>query len=167
MELTPKEIQDGCESLAKFMGLKPREIVYYDSNGNKLSLNGYDYEVEGYEHIRSIDYIYKGFQTREVKTHKVIAPYNMMYPYSWDWLMPIADKINGMGKEYGLAIFKTYIALTVEKSNGNKYVKNYPFSHSEYISQTQTGKEAMFNLLVKFVKWYNEQSVITKVEETV
>ncbi len=73
---------------------------------------------------------------------------------SWDWMMPVVDKINGMGKAYSFAIFKSYVSLTVEK--GGKVFKDYSFAYSEYITPTQTGKEAAFKLLVKFVKWENE-----------
>ena len=60
-----------------------------------------------------------------------------------------------MGKAYSLAIFKNYISLTVEKM-GSKFYKDFSFSHAEYITGDQTGKEAAFKLLVKFVKWHNE-----------
>src|ERR1035437_2339831 len=70
------------------------------------------------------------------------------YDSSWEWTMPVVDKINAMGKAFSLAIFKNYISLTVEKS-GNKFYKDFSFSHSEYITGEQTGKEAIFKLLVK------------------
>ena len=73
---------------------------------------------------------------------------------SWDWIMPVVDKINAMGKAYSFAIFKTYVSLTVEK--GGKVFKDFSFAYSEYITAEQTGKEAAFKLLVKFVKWENE-----------
>jgi len=76
------------------------------------------------------------------------------YHNSWDWMMPVVDKINGMGKAYSFAIFKSYVSLTVEK--GGKVFKDFSFAYSEYITATQTGKEAAFKLLVKFVKWENE-----------
>jgi len=77
------------------------------------------------------------------------------YHASWDWTMPVADRINSMGKAFSLAVFKSYVSLTVEK--GGKFYKDFSFSHAEYITAEQTGKEAMFKLLVKFVKWQNEQ----------
>lgn len=100
------------------------------------------------------------FQKHNVPTEH--SSYNwsirsMQYHSSWEWLFPIIDKINGMGKEYSIAIFKTYISLTVEK--GGKVYKDFSFAHSEYITSEQIGKEAAFKLLVKFIKWYNEQQV--------
>jgi len=79
----------------------------------------------------------------------------LLFHDSWDWTMPVADKINAMGKAYSLAVFKSYISLTIEK--GGKFYKDFSYSHAEYITSEQTGKEAMFKLLVSFVKWQNEQ----------
>jgi len=86
------------------------------------------------------------------------------YNSSWDWSMPVADKINGLGKEFSLAIFKNYVSLTVEK--GGKVYKDFSFAHAEYITAEQTGKEAMFKLLVKFIKWYNENILNNNLEKT-
>lgn len=155
MSLTPNEISEGNELLAKFMDLKPRQIVGYDSNGNKLTLDGYDYEIDGYEFIRPIEYVSKSFQSSDVVYHKVISPYSMRYIDSWDWMFPIIDKINGLGKGYSFATFKTYVSCVVEKGSGKMY-KDYSFANSEFITAEQTGKEAAFKLLVKFVKWHNE-----------
>jgi len=78
----------------------------------------------------------------------------LKYHTSWDLLFTVIDKINGLGKEYSFAIFKTYLALSVEK--GGKVYKDFAFAHSEYITSEQTGKEAAFKLIVKYIKWHNE-----------
>jgi len=79
----------------------------------------------------------------------------ILFSSSWDWLFSVIDKINGMGKEYSFATFKTYVSLTVEK--GGKVFKDFSFAYSEYITATQTSKEAAFKLLIRFVKWHNER----------
>lgn len=38
------------------------------------------------------------------------------YEDSWDLLHQVIDKINGMGKEYNFALFKTYVSLSIEKT---------------------------------------------------
>jgi len=76
------------------------------------------------------------------------------YDSSWDWLFPVIDKINGLGKEYHLAIFKTYVSVSVEK--GGKFYKDFSLAHSENISKEQTSLEAAYKVVVKFVKWYNK-----------
>lgn len=85
-------------------------------------------------------------QDRLLKTH--------VYQGSWDLLFPLIDRINGMGKEYHLAIFKTYVSISVEK--GGKFYKDFHLAHSENISKEQTSREAAYKVIVKFVKWYNK-----------
>ena len=82
------------------------------------------------------------------------------YHASWDWIMPVIRKINGLGKEYSLAIFKNYVSCTVEK--GGKFYKDFSFSHAEYITSEQNDITAAFKLVVRFVEWYN---VNVKVKE--
>jgi len=77
------------------------------------------------------------------------------YDKSWDWLMPVIRKINGLGKEYSFAIFKTYVAMSVEKSG--KMYKDFSFAHSEYITGEQTDIQAAFKLVVKFINWEKER----------
>lgn len=76
------------------------------------------------------------------------------YSNSWDWLMPVIQKINGLGKEYQFTIFKTYISCTVEK--GGKFYKDFSFSHAEYITEEQSAIQAAFNLVIRFIEWYNQ-----------
>jgi len=71
----------------------------------------------------------------------------------WNQLHDIIDIINGLGKEYNFSIFKTYCALSVERGSGKVY-KDFSFAHSEYVTSEQTSREAVFKLIVKFVKWY-------------
>jgi len=82
----------------------------------------------------------------------VYLPNELEYYKSWDWIMPVIDKINGLGKEFSFAIFKTYVSLTVEK--GGKMYKDFSFAYSEYITAEQTGLEAAFKLVIKFLDWY-------------
>ncbi len=88
----------------------------------------------------------------------------MKYHMSWDWLFDVIDKINGLGKEYSFATFKTYVALSVEK--GGKVYKDFVFAHSEYITAEQTGREAAFKLIVKYIKWQNEINAEKDLEVT-
>lgn len=81
----------------------------------------------------------------------------LMYDISWDWLMPVIRKINGLGKEYQFSIFKTYVSCTVEK-NG-KFYKDFSFSHAEYITSEQTDLEAAYKLVIRFLRWYYSVNV--------
>jgi hypothetical protein len=108
-------------------------------------------KVDGYDNVFRINDGQSNWYSTEPKYHE-----------SWDWSMDVATKINGLGKEFSLATFKNYVSLTVEK--GGKVYKDFSFAHAEYITAEQTGREAMFKLLVKFVKWYNEH-IIKKIQD--
>ena len=59
-----------------------------------------------------------------------------------------------MGKEYQFTIFKTYVSCTVERSG--KFYKDFSFSHAEYITEEQSDIKAAFNLVIRFIEWYNQ-----------
>ena len=130
------------------------EKITETQEGNNLLANYLGWELDG-----SFYYTHKQFgihlwnpMTYNSRAHHMEQ---LAFHESWDWLFLVIDKINGMGKEYSFATFKTYVSLTVEK--GGKVYKDFSFAYSEYITATQTGKEATFKLLVKYVKWHNEQ----------
>ncbi len=79
------------------------------------------------------------------------------YDLSWDLLHEVIDIINAKGKAYNLAIFKTYLAMSVEKDS--KYFKDFHFAHSEYVTSEQTSKEAAFRLLVKYLEWEDKNNL--------
>lgn len=132
MEHTKEEILEGNRILAEFMELK---VITMTGSTGKVS-----------KHYAALP------------EPLILIPVGreslLHYHKSWDWLMPVIDKINAMGKEYSLAIFKTYVSLTVEK--GGKVFKDFSFAYSEYITVNQTGKEAAFRLLTRFITWHNE-----------
>lgn len=125
MNLTNEEIFDGNKLIADFTGYFDYMIEFC-----KRQNIPYDWEKD------------------------IVEIQSLKYHDSWELMMPVIDIINGMGKEYSFAIFKTYVSLTVEK--GGKVYKDFSFAYSEYITADQTGKEATFKLIVKFIKWYNE-----------
>lgn len=82
---------------------------------------------------------------------------NLNYYSSWEWLHTVIDMINYKGKGYNFVIFKTYVSLSVEKEN--KFYRDFHFAHSEYITSEQSGKEAAFRLIVKYLKWEKENKL--------
>lgn len=80
----------------------------------------------------------------------------LIFHESWDWLFPVITKINGLGKEYSFAIFKTYVSLTVER--GGKFYKDFSYAYSEYITSEQSALEAAFRLVIRYIIWHNENN---------
>ncbi len=135
MKLTVEEILEGNKLIAEFMGYRVFHKRYPKNHG-----------------IGAPEKEFKDCIVEKTKYHS-----------SWDWSILVVDRINGMGKAFNLAMFKNYISLTVEKFE-NKFYKDFSFSHAEYITSEQTGKEAMFKLLVKFIEWHNQQVTSTNLE---
>jgi hypothetical protein len=77
----------------------------------------------------------------------------LKYDSSLDLLFEVIEKINGKGKEYNFAIFKTYVSLSVEK--GGKVYKDFSFAHSENISKEQGVIEAIYKVIIKYINWEN------------
>lgn len=137
MKLTKEETLEGNKLIAGFMGYQYEVGVGVEPSGWYVL----------------VPLTISGEFTREYLCRE---DSKLKYNNSWDWSMPVADKINSMGKAFSLAVFKSYVSLTVEK--GGKFYKDFHFTHAEYITDEQTGKEAMFKLLVRFIKWQNEQA---------
>ncbi len=74
---------------------------------------------------------------------------------SWDWLMPVIDKINELGKEVNFTLHKTYYSCSVAKVKNSKMYKSFNFAHSE-IKYKGREIEGAFLLVGKFLTWYNE-----------
>jgi hypothetical protein len=122
--MTNEETIQGTKSIADFMGYEKDGVFYSIGVINHLTFNNRKHHEE-----------------------------QLCFHLSWDWIMPVIRKINGLGKEYQLAIFKNYVSCTVEK--GGKFYKDFSFSHAEYITGEQDDITAAFKLVVRFVEWYN------------
>lgn len=143
--MTTEEILEGNKLIAEFMGGK--EVDWFS---DRVIIQPYSDDLTIHNYMS--------------KSKAYILDLEMKFHDSWDWTMPVAEKINSMGKAFSLAVFKNYVSLTVEK--GGKFYKDFSYSHAEYITAEQTGKIAMFKLLVSFIKWQNEQVITNNLTTT-
>lgn len=115
-----KEIIDGNKLIAEFMDCKINNEVCFDrieiplAHGVAARVGRKEYglyEVNGNSH----------------------NPFQLKYHSSWDWLMPVVEKIGKM---------------------------NEPFIHKLPVSKLSifTPIEEVFHKVVDFIKWYNQQS---------
>lgn len=100
-----------------------------------------------------------GIVTEGYKHPKVdvpIIPSGMQYKYSWDWLMPVVEKIETKKNErvsVNIGTSEVTIFIHNKKAYDNKDYRKYDF----YTSKYQINKlQATYNAVVKFIKWYNE-----------
>jgi|688.fasta_scaffold106141_6 hypothetical protein len=94
---------------------------------------------------------------------------DLQYHSDWNWLMEVVEKIKTMGYFVSMDylgnsgyIPTNYssterIAQVSHKPNPN--VSNPPTSANPvFINEFDEPKEALYNLIVRFIKWYNEQN---------
>lgn len=71
--------------------------------------------------------------------------WELQYHSSWDWLMPVVEKIEDLGNIF--TISQTYCNIQEDKHNvsvtGVKYGK--------------TKMEAVYQAVIQFIMWYNQQ----------
>jgi hypothetical protein len=90
----------------------------------------------------------------------------------WNWLMTVMEKIKQLNftvnmqylscqgyivsnKDYN-AIYN-HVEIASVSSIPNKYVSNPPTAQNPmFVSEFDCPKEALYNLVLRFIKWYNE-----------
>lgn len=75
------------------------------------------------------------------------------YDRSWDWIMPVVQKIESLG--YGTEIvaapgYECHISEGTTQGDGGKF-----FDSISYVENTATKIEAVYKAVVEFIKWYN------------
>jgi len=121
--------------------------------GNKLIVEYVGYPVREFTSITGRKFNQYCALPRPMVTLEVGYETQLLFHKDWNWLMPIVEMINSLGKEFSFAIFKNYVSCTVEK--GGKFYKDFSFSHAEYITSEQNAITAVYKLVVKFIEWHN------------
>jgi hypothetical protein len=121
------EILQGNRILAEFMGLKP----------------GYNSYTKKYNWGDGIFFMTDGDTIEEVMD--AIAGY-AKYHSSWDWLMPVVEKIEALG--YDVEIGSQYVRIDDGLDEG--------FGIDSWYSGSKI--ESVFTAFVEFAKWYKNQT---------
>ena len=74
----------------------------------------------------------------------------LCYDSSWDWLMPVVDKID----------LTNYVAIRgnycgINKTNYNEFNAWIAYEGGKLFHPTMTKLEAVYLAVIKFIKWYN------------
>lgn len=75
---------------------------------------------------------------------------NLRYHDSFDWLMPVVEKIEGLGHD--VSILKNAVGL--------QWCGIGKFSSNNTKATGTTKIEAIYSAVVEFIKWYNKQNQI-------
>lgn len=114
--------------------------------GNKLiaEFMGHSLDDEGYYDIPQTTC--QGYFDKTI-------PCNLEYNSSWDWLMPVVEKIE---EDFG-----DYLSTSI--TGGRCFITNHlsvgPFKNMDEIFEDSSSKiEATYDAVVKFIKRYNEKN---------
>ncbi len=137
--MTDKEIIEGNKLIAGFLQLQYHKVNQrkwisqsFDDYGS-TALNGYWMEKGEY-------YFYNSEQCSESQ---------LKFHSSWDWLMPVLDKIQA--QVYGVNIVNNYCQIIVlNKNNTYKYAKT--------VTESKSKIENAWQSAVEFITWHNKQN---------
>jgi hypothetical protein len=125
-----EEILNGNKLIAEFLNVKP---------------NNYgDYEMYGVVEV---------IEDGENNQH-FFRPQDMLFHSSWDWFMPVVDKIESIifdeNNSYNVTIGSTNYCV-IQDANGDTI---------EIVEDSGNTKlETVYKAVVEFIKWYNENKI--------
>ena len=76
-----------------------------------------------------------------------ISSDELLFHTSWEWLMPVVEKIEGIG--YCVEIATTLIGIRDTQHNKDFYIVGININHA-------TKLEATYKAVVQFIEWYNK-----------
>ena len=138
MKTEVKTVDDKNKLIAEFLGAKPNIKGEYDL-WSTTDLNSiFQDDGDPYVETRHSNYFGK----------------EMLFNTSWDWLMPVVEKIENFGFEFLIVEDRVKIAHNTDHS-------------IEVIIDFTSGRrkiETVYQALVEFIKWYNEYTYNEKTE---
>ncbi len=93
------------------------------------------------------DIFYK-YDTGEYRITNTATPESMKYHSSWDWLMPVVERIQKEGFRTSIENNWTSIDGCVDETDGIWF---------ETTGGNLDMMQATYEAVVKFIKWYNER----------
>ncbi len=128
--MTEKEIQKGNKLIAEFMGWE-----FHSKNGFEYYVNNKDRKIPCWGEYSS-----------------KIPIEDFDYHLSWDWLMPVVDKIEATFNSIYTDIRK---GLPIKKGKYYTYIEvdGENYTHAYY---GKTKLEATYKAVIEFIKWYNK-----------
>lgn len=124
--MNQEEISQGNKLIAKFMGAKYEMQHHIRKEELWLPIHGI---------VR--------YDTIEIGKGKILHYHN-----SWDWLMPVVERIHKMGK---------LVSINFYSENDNPVeckIYNWGVGDPEIETETLSAIESVWSAVVEFIKWY-------------
>ncbi len=136
-----KDLLENNKLIAEFMSLE--KVKEYDDEDNWFYVPDRLHLNNEFSYKNEVDY-----------TKSNMLPYNCSY----DWLMPVVEKIEKLGETkdtYGklVDITTTYIKISKGCANGD-FTIDLKLPANSKLSKL----EALYKAVVLFIKWYNENN---------
>lgn len=92
-------------------------------------------------------------ENKEIESKNVYAP--TRYDSSWDWLMPVVEKINGMGKMVNINFYTDPMCIET-------VIYNWGLGDPQQRSGVECNSpiESVYTAVVEFIKWYNQNKSV-------
>lgn len=103
----------------------------------------------------------------------VFHPEDMRFDTDWNWLIEVVEKIKkldySLNMQYlscqgyivsnkGYNAINNHIEIAIVSSIPNKFASKPPTAENPiFVSEFDCPKEALYNLVLRFIKWYNEK----------
>jgi hypothetical protein len=78
------------------------------------------------------------------------------YHSSWDWLMPVVEKIEGLFNGNSFTITNRNLWCIIEMNT--QFSLAYDIEYSEISIKASTKLESTWQAVVQFIQWYNTQT---------
>ena len=114
-------------------------------DGNKLIAEFMGNKMNG-------DYYISGYNAK-FPTTDLVHPLTLAYNEDWNWIMPVVEKIESLEQV-------DYTKLLSEPKNFYQFEINLKTDsdQSSFNVMTENKMESIYDCLVAFIKWYNEQT---------
>ena len=132
-----ENIAENNRLIAEFMGAKPVDVLNGWQKYDKEK-EGQAYEIEAHSEYISLQ-----------ETKDCFFGDTMQYDTSWDWLMPVVEKIEGMN--YSVEIYSMGLGNNRTTFYSCGAIVN---THSRL---EESKIKSVYKAVVEFIKWYNKQ----------
>jgi hypothetical protein len=132
------KIEEGNRLIADFIGYEK----------DFLAEEGEEPRYFVYDHLECIADGVDWWDTVEMDWSSWLYPKDMKFHFSWDWLMPVVERIENKG--YDVFINGLYCRIT------DCGLSDFEIESTEVSNK----REAVFKAVVEFIKWYNENEKI-------